>query len=449
MAEARQQLVGSGTRSLEGDLQQIVRGDGHNTRFSHERRPWEHLAPMSAADTVRGLTAFAGRGAGTDAERRAAARLASEATAPGRVVTVETFWCRPNRALAQAWHVALALAGSLVTVAHPTLGGALALAALACLALDALTGVSPGRRLTPEHASQNVVSVPDADAAQPAGQVRLLVTAPYDAGRTGLVHAAPLRRAVARVKRLAVGGVLTPGWLGWVAVAIAWLVVVAIVRRGHADTTPLAIVQLVPSAALVLTLAALIQLGGAPYGPSASDDASGVAVALALVRTLDAAPLANLRVELVLQGAGDGEMLGLRHHVRAHSTELHTGQVAVIGIAACGAGRPCHWASDGPLWPLRYHPRLRALARTAATELQGDDPDASRGRDGHRGRGSGPALPARLSGLPAITLGALDEYGLAPRSHRRDDGTAGVDPAVMDEVLALALTLADGVDPGQ
>jgi hypothetical protein len=398
---------------------------------------------MSAADTVRGLTAFAGRGAGTDAERRAAAWLACEAAAPGREVTVETFWCRPNRALAQAWHVALALAGSLVTVAHPTLGGAIGLAALASLALDALTGVSPGRRLTPEHASQNVVSVPVADAA---GRVRLLVTAPYDAGRTGLVHATALRRTAARLKRLAGGGVLTPGWLGWVALAIAWLVVVAIVRRGHADTTTLAVIQLVPTAALVLTLAALIQLGGAPYGPAAGDDASGAAVALALVRTLDAAPLSNLRVELVLQGAGDGEMAGLRHHVRAHAAELHAGQVAVIGIAACGAGRPRHWASDGPLWPLRYHPRLRALARHAATELDGDDAEASRG---HRGRGSGPALPARLSGLPAITLGALDERGLAPRSHRRDDDAARLDPAAMDEMLAVALTLADGLDAGQ
>jgi hypothetical protein len=416
---------------------------------------------MSVAETVAGLTAFPSRGAGTDAERRAAAWLAHEVASPGREVTVETFWCRPNRALAQAWHVALALAGSLVMVSHPTVGGALVLAALVCLALDALAGVSPGRRLTPEHASQNVVSVPasaadpaePADAADPADAagaadladraVRVLVTAPYDAGRTGLVHAAGPRNTAARLRRLAAGGALTPGWLGWLALAMAWLVVVAIVRRASADTTTLAVVQLVPSVALVLALAALLQLGGATYGPAAGDDASGVAVAIALVRALAAAPPRHLRVELVLQGSGDGEMLGLRHHLRAHRAVLRSGPVAVIGIAACGGGRPRWWSSDGPLWPLRYHPRLRALAARAAGEL------TSETSAGHRGRGTGPALPARLAGLPALTLGALDARGLAPRSHRPGDVLAQLDRSAMDGVLELALTLVDGLDSEQ
>jgi hypothetical protein len=410
---------------------------------------------MSVAETVAGLTAFPSRGAGTDAERRAAAWLAREVASADREVTVETFWCRPNRALAQAWHVALALAGSLVMVSHPTVGGALVLAALVCLALDVLTGVSPGRRLTPEHASQNVVSVPadpagpadaadGADAADLADRaVRVLVTAPYDAGRTGLVHAAGPRNAAARLRRLAAGGALTPGWLGWLALAMAWLVVVAIVRRVSADTTTLAVVQLVPSAALVLAVAALLQLGGAPYGPAAGDDASGVAVAIALVRALAAAPPRHLRVELVLQGSADGEMLGLRHHLRAHRAVLRSGPVAVIGIAACGGGRPRWWSSDGPLWPLRYHPRLRALAARAAGEL------TSETSAGHRGRGTGPALPARLAGLPALTLGALDARGLAPRSHRPGDVLAQLDRSAMDGVLELALTLVDGLDSEQ
>jgi hypothetical protein len=404
---------------------------------------------MSVAETVAGLTAFPSRGAGTDAERRAAAWLASEVASNGREVTVETFWCRPNRALAQAWHVALALVGSLVMVSHPTMGGALVLAALVCLALDGLTGVSPGRRLTPEHATQNVVSVPAdaadaAGAADPAGRVvRVLITAPYDAGRTGLVHAAAARNAAARLRRLAAGGALTPGWLGWLALAMAWLVAVAIVRRTSADTTILAVVQLVPSAALVVALAALLQLAGAPYGPAAGDDASGVAVAIALVRALAAAPPRHLRVELVLQGAGDGEMLGLRHHLRAHRAALRSGPVAVIGIAACGGGRPRWWTSDGPLWPLRYHPRLRALAARAAGEL------TSEPSPGHRGRGTGPALPARLAGLPALTVGALDARGLAPRSHRPGDVLARLDGSAMDGVLELALTLVDGLDSEQ
>ena len=45
-------------------------------------------------------------------------------------------------------------------VSHPAAGGIVVLVALAAVALDVATGRSPGRRLTREHASQNVVSVP-------------------------------------------------------------------------------------------------------------------------------------------------------------------------------------------------------------------------------------------------------------------------------------------------
>ena len=105
---------------------------------------------MSTADTVAGLAGFSGRGAGSDAERRAARWLTSELEAGGRDARLETFWCRPNWAFAQLWHVALGLAGSLVCVSSPRVGGALVLVALLSAIADAVTGHSPGRLLTPE-----------------------------------------------------------------------------------------------------------------------------------------------------------------------------------------------------------------------------------------------------------------------------------------------------------
>src|SRR5581483_10329216 len=123
---------------------------------------------MEATEIVEGLAGFGGRGAGTDAERRAAAWLATELAGDGRQPAVQSFWCRPNWALAHALHAALAIAGSLLSLA------------------SALAAVSIGRLLTPEHASQNVVlsSVPDTADEKP---VRLILTANYDAGRSGLV----------------------------------------------------------------------------------------------------------------------------------------------------------------------------------------------------------------------------------------------------------------------
>ncbi len=50
-----------------------------------------------------------------------------------------------------------ALAASLLSVSSPTIGAALILIALLSVLSDALLGVSPGRRMTQERASQNVV----------------------------------------------------------------------------------------------------------------------------------------------------------------------------------------------------------------------------------------------------------------------------------------------------
>ena len=161
---------------------------------------------------------------------------------------------------------------------------------------------------------------------------------------------------------------------------------------------------------------------------------------MGLARALDANPPGRLGIEVVLQGAGDGAMLGLRRHLRDHRHELDAGTVIVLGLAASGAGDPRWWRSDGPLIALRFLPRLAQLAEQVSRAI----PEA--GGTPHRGRGTSPAYPARLRSLPALTIGALDEVCLAPHSHRPADSAEKVDRATTDRMLQLALTLVDAID---
>jgi hypothetical protein len=386
---------------------------------------------MTAAETASGLCAFAGRRAGTDAERRAALWLAGELEGRGRSVTIETFWCRPNWALAHAWHALLGLAASVVIVSQPRIGGAIALVALVSLAFDAATGRSLGRRLTPERASQNVVALNRDDAG---GVPRLLVTANYDAGRTGLVYRPRVRAVAATLRRIAGDGRLTTGWLGWLAIALVWLVVVAIARNGGSSQTTIEIIQIIPSVALLGAAVALLELGLSPASPGAGDNAAGVAVALAAVAALNArADGAELAVDLVLQGASDGDPIGLRHHLGRHRATRPP--PIVLGIAATGAGSPRWLRSDGPLWPLRFDCELAALAIDAC----GDAP-------GRRGRGSTPALSARAMGLRAITIGCLDDHGLVPRSHLAADTPDALDPGALEAATDVVLALVAAIE---
>ena len=389
---------------------------------------------MAPADTVTGLGAIGPRAPGSDAERRAARWLAAELKRSGRTARLEPFWCRPNRALAHAWHVGLALAGSLLMVSVPGVGGALVLLALLSLLADELTGFSLGRRLTPEHASQNVVS--EGPGEGPA--VRLVLTANYDSGRTGLVWRRVPRRLARRAGRL--GAHRGPGWLGWLAIAFIWLLVIAILRLGGATSSSLGAPQLIPSVALVLALAALLELAGAGPSPGANDNASGVAAAVAVARALDSAPPRHLSVDLMLEGAGEGGGIGLRRFLRAQRGRRSATNTVVVGLGACGAGAPVWWLSDGSLLPLRYHARLRA----AAAGLAASEPGL--GLTAVRGRGATPALPARSAGLPAIAIGRVDELGLAPGSHTEADTPEQLEPRAADGTVQLVLMLIDAID---
>lgn len=397
---------------------------------------------MRPAETIATLASFENRGAGSDAERRAAIELASvldrERIVGRRETVLEPFWCRPNWALTHAWHAALGLAGSLVATTSARVGGAMVLVALLSLLADALTGVSLGRRLTPERASQNVISEGSPGPGDEHNRVRLVITANYDAGRTGLLYRDRVRRAVAALANAS--GRRAPGWLGWLTIALGWVLAVAIVRVAGHKGTALGAAQLIPTVGLVLALAALLELATAGWGPAANDNASGVGAAIALVRALDAAAPRRLAVDLVLQGAGDGEGIGLRRYLRARRSSRRAPNTIVLGLAASGGGAPVWFLSDGALVPLVYFRQLRLLcSAVAADESQSDARP-------YRGRGATPALPARWRRLPAIALGARDRLGMAPRSHQTTDTPQRVDPRSVDRVVEFALLLVDQID---
>jgi hypothetical protein len=371
---------------------------------------------MRPVETIATLARFEQRGAGTDSERRAASWLAKEIETKSREVRIEPFWCRPNWALAHAWHAALGLGGSLLIEVDSRVGGALVLVALLSLIADAATGISLGRRFTREHASQNVVS-----AGGRGDNVHLIVTANYDAGRAGLVTRARVRRAATEAANAV--GRWTPGWLGWLAIALAWVLAVAILRLGGHRGTVIGVAQLIPTVGLVLALALLLEQASARFGSADEDNSSGVAAALALVKALDAAPPRHLNVDLVLQGAGDGDGIGLREYLRRHSAERHAPNTVVLGIARCGHGNPFWLETDGRLVPLAYFKELRRLCKSIA----GEDPGLK--AKGVRGRGSTPSLPARVRRLPAIGLGA-----------------SGAGDDAVDLVVEFGLLLVEAID---
>lgn len=337
---------------------------------------------MELEQIADGLDAIPDRVPGSDAERRAALLLAQRLRDGGREVSVQTHWVRPRWELAHALHAGLGVAASVVAVGAPAVGLALALVALLSLLLDLGGRAFLLRRLTPERATQNVVAAGEGDGADP---LRVILTAHCDAPRGGLV------RRLARA-----GGGPLPGPFLWVALALAAIAACAGVRLAGGDGAALGAIQLVPTLVLLGALGLLVD---AALAAPAAADSGAAAVVLAAARVLDAVPPRGLAVDVVLAGAGESQALGFLAQLR-RTRPPRERTVVVEVTASSGDPVPTWWTSDGPLLPLRYHPRLVELAGVAAAE------ERHLGARPRRGRQIGAALRARQRRLPAIRLAA-------------------------------------------
>ena len=389
---------------------------------------------MSPRDIVEALTRFHWRAPCSDAERRAARWLGGRLRDSGRATETETHWVRPQWELVFLLHALLAIGASLLSAEQHVVGVAV-LGALSLSFAWQLSGRrSPLALIFPRRATQNVIGLPAAGHEGPA-QLRLIVTAAYDAGRSGVVYREGLRRVLARLTR----GHPPRGPVVMLLSMLA-LTGVAAARTAGVDADWLRIAQFIPTLALVVAVALLLDIWLSQTVPGAGDPASGAAVALALAAALDRAPPRELDVEVVFAGAGEGSALGLRAYVRRHRRELPPRDTAVLHIGPCGHGVPCWWRADGLLIPMRYHPRLVGLAEQVARE------ETHLSARPVRGRSVGNAYPARAGGLPAITIGCLDADGIVPASRQHADSADAVDPAALDAALEFCLGLVDRLD---
>src|SRR4051812_7903620 len=125
------------------------------------------------------MGAFAGRGACTDAERRAAVALHDDLRARGHEAWVEARWTRPQANASLLLHATLLVAASLASVALPVPAAVVAGVAALSLVVEASGRTGPLRMAFPRRATQHVLMVPEPDG------VALLISAAYDVPRGG------------------------------------------------------------------------------------------------------------------------------------------------------------------------------------------------------------------------------------------------------------------------
>jgi len=193
----------------------------------------------------------------------------------------------------------------------------------------------------------------------------------------------------------------------------------------------------VPAGALLALAAALdAQVARGATVPGASDNATGVAVLIDLVRRVAADPLPGVEVLAVAPGGEEAGMGGFHAALDALAPGLDPATTLVLGLDTLGAGRPIVAASEGALRTHRYAAADLALADEGAARVGLHAPERWR-----IGGWTDPLL-AHHRGLRALSLLSMGP-GWFPGYHHPTDAPALVDWASVEACARLAGGIVD------
>jgi Peptidase family M28 len=384
-------------------------------------------------EIVRELCSFEGRLAGTDAERRAANRLAERLRRLGRRAEVEPTYVHPQSALVHAAHCLIAFAGSLVAISSPVIGFALVLFAATSMYLDLNYRLYLLRSLFFRRGSQNVVS----PGPNPTARARLVLCAHVDAARGGAIYNPRRARFGARLARrspVPLGPYRVVFW------SLALLLPLLGARMAGLDSNALSVVQLIPTLVLLIAVFALVEIELSEIVPGANDNASGVAAAVSLASELDADPPANLDVWLVLDGGEECQQEGMRRFLRAHRKDFDRATTFFLAIDSVGGGDVRFETSAGWLVSYAMDRRLVELC-TAIAEAE------PRFKAGPLASGiAGDAMPPRIARMRSIGITCRDADGTVPHRHLPSDTPDAIDRASLERAYGFALELVRRLD---
>lgn len=357
---------------------------------------------MSLRADVEALAAMRRRSASAG-ERESAQWCAARLREAGaREVRVETFRYQRSFGLVHAMHMAVAALGRLP-----------AAAALAGYELEYSGRAQPLRGLMAAGEGANVLARVPADGDQ---RSTLVLIAHHDAANTGLMwHPRLAPRASPRGQ---------PPFSLVAEVAMAAMAVGPRSLRSPAR------------AALAAAVGLCLEVARGATVPGASDNATGVAAVLELVARFGAEPLEGTEVVVVLTGAEESGMGGMRAWLRGAIGALDPASTLVLGLDTLGAGEPMVVSAEGPLWRVRYREQDLALADAAALRAGLDPPRRFR-----LGGWTDPVLAA-LAGLRSISMLSLGPDDALTNYHLPTDTPDRVDWTCVQNCTALAKGVA-------
>ncbi len=379
---------------------------------------------------IRALAVEIGpRGSTTPAEARAAEYVRGVLADLDAKPRVESFTSAKSGWLPYALVTFISLLGLTVYTLHPPLtrwiGLSLALFAFVCGFLELNLIPNPIRWLLPKAQSQNVHGV-----IEPAGQATqdVLLVGHLDTHRTPLTHRTNAGLAFYE-------GMVKLGFISLVLLAALYLI-------GAVSAWEWAWpVSLAPGAFVLITFFVTAHVDFTPFTPGASDNASGVGLALALAERAKREPLRHTRLWAVAVGCEEVGMYGSSAFYQRHAGDL--ADASIITLDNLGVAGPAWILHEGLNIQFYSHPDLIALAEQIAADAPELGAFAQKWDVAYTD-----SAPAIRAGLKTITLLGVTPQKKLPYWHVSADTIDKLRPDVLANTAEFAWRLVRAVDEG-
>lgn len=368
---------------------------------------------------VEALAAMERRSA-SPGERRSAEWLAGRLRDAGAAdVRLQTFRYQHEYSSAHGLHCAAGIGAAALSSAP------LALAAAASFHLEFGGRSQWVRRFLPAGEGTNVLArIPATGGARRT----LVLVAHHDAAHTGLVWhpgiAGLATRRAAQTGKVDSFANATFGAFGLVAAGSL------LGRRGRS-------LRRAGGLFLALQCALLADVARGETVPGASDNATGVAAVLELVRRYAREPFEDVEILVVIPGCEESGMGGMAAWLRSEGSRLDPARTFVLGLDTLGSGEPVVLSGEGPTLTERYRDEDVAWVERAAHVAGIERPRRFR-----IGGWTDPIL-AVFAGVPAVSILSVNGAGAFSNYHLPSDTPENVDWGSVDRCLRLAAGTAE------
>ena len=369
---------------------------------------------------VRELAGMGHRGSGTGQERQAALYLCNELQSLGLEPEIQPFPGRTSFAAPFLLHLGIAAVGLMMLPLARLATALLGALALISLVVEQTTRAHLLSRVLIAVPSQNVVARIPSRSGSP--RLRLVVAAHYDTQRTGIFwRALAASRALANLMSRVPAPLRSPLFPVTAGLALEVLIGAAALI---AKVTP--VCRALAAALLLVYVAAALLLADwarGPFVPGASDNASGVAAALALAEAWQEAPVGDAEVLVLFTGCEETGLLGAAAWRDRSRREGNAPPTTFLNLDGLGFGPPRFLAYELPAVGPRFAYPAHLLDIAARQAAEAHLVDA--GPHGVIGPTDGLAFLA--GGLPGLTLVGFQDGGYLPHYHLPSDIAEHVD----------------------